>query len=130
VTASVEDVARLRRMVAEPTEENYSDEDLATCIERYPLIDPSGYDPDEDDWTPTYDLCAAAAEVWEEKASAVAGAFDFQADGASYSRSQIVAQYQRQAARYRARRAPRTIRLVKRPRETGDSYIGNLPEES
>ena len=45
----------------------------------------------------TYDVYAAAAEVWRLKAAQVAQRFDFTADGASFKASQLVAQYQAQA---------------------------------
>ena len=41
----------------------------------------------------SYDVYAAAAEVWRMKAAAVAGRFDFTADGASFKASQLIAQY-------------------------------------
>jgi hypothetical protein len=45
-----------------------------------------------------YDVYAAAADVWRQKAAHVADRFDFTADGASFKASQMVAQYERQAA--------------------------------
>jgi hypothetical protein len=45
-----------------------------------------------------YDVQAAAADVWQQKAAHVADRFDFSADGASFKASQLVAQYERQAA--------------------------------
>jgi hypothetical protein len=45
----------------------------------------------------TYDLYAAAAEVWRQKAAHVAERFDFSADGASFKASQLRAQYMEQA---------------------------------
>ena len=49
------------------------------------------------------DLNAAASDIWDEKAAAVAGLFDFAADGGDYKRSQLIAQYQEAAAKYRSR---------------------------
>jgi hypothetical protein len=100
------DVARLRRMVAEPTPDTYSDADLAAAIERYPVPDIDGYWPDEVDWLPSYDLALAASEIWSEKAAAVAANFDFDADGAAFQKSQQVEQYERQARRWRSLRQP------------------------
>lgn len=51
----------------------------------------------------TYDVFEAAAQVWDEKAAHVADRYDFSADGASFKASQLVTQYERQAARLRAR---------------------------
>ena len=80
-------------------------------------------------WTATYDLNSAAAEIWLEKAAALATAYDFTADGGSFSRSQMITQAQNMAAYYRARRAARSIRLEAdmNPVEAQD-WIGNLAE--
>ena len=45
----------------------------------------------------SYDVYAAAAEVWRMKAAAVADRFDFTADGASFKASQLIAQYNKMA---------------------------------
>jgi len=49
------------------------------------------------------DFNAAAAVIWDEKAAAAARLYDFAADGGDYKRSQLVEQYQAQAAKFRAR---------------------------
>lgn len=109
MTVAAADIARLRRMVAEPTTTTYSDSVLTETIERYPVVDADGLAPDDDDWTATYDLSAAAADVWGEKAAALATAFDFTADGGSFSRSQMVKQAQTMASYYRSRRYARSV---------------------
>lgn len=106
-------IARLRRMIAEPGVETYLSADLAEVIERYPLLDSEGYSSDNADWTATYDLNAAASELWTEKAAALAAEFDFNADGASYSRSQQMAQANRMSRYYGARRAVSTVTLAR-----------------
>lgn len=45
----------------------------------------------------SYDVYAAAADIWRQKAAHVADRFDFSADGASFKVSQLMAQYERQA---------------------------------
>lgn len=45
----------------------------------------------------SYDVYAAAAEVWRMKAADVANRFDFTADGASFKASQLIAQYNKMA---------------------------------
>lgn len=121
MAAEPEQVRRLRRMIAEPTDTTYSDGDLIEYIERRPLTDALGNYPYvrgttfpvtevlNDNWTPTYDLNAAAAEVWGEKASALASLFDYSADGASYTRKQQYDNAQAQQRYYAARRSARTI---------------------
>ena len=47
----------------------------------------------------SYDVYAAAAELWETKAAHVAERFDFTADGASFKASQLISQYEKMAAR-------------------------------
>lgn len=112
MSATPTQIARLRRMIAEPTTAIYSDADLAALIEEYPLLDGNGYD-----------LNAAAAAVWDEKAAALAERYDVSADGATHALSQKHAHAQAQARHYRARRRPGTIRLRPEPQpaELGDA---------
>lgn len=144
MTATAAQVAILRRMTAEPTEAIYTDESLADYIEKYPLLDERGEQPHtwdtstepptkdtNDNWIATYDLNAAAADVWEEKAAAVASLFDFSADGGKYDRSQQYEQYMKNARNYRSRRASKTMTSVKWPDEIGvypAPWIINDPE--
>ena len=123
MTASADNIARLRRMVAEPATTIYSDAALAAVIERYPVPDQNHRMPTSmvsDSayaWVPTYDLNAAAAEIWQEKAAALVGNTDFSADGGNYSDSQKVDQAERQVRFYLSRRNAHTIRLIKWPPE-------------
>lgn len=123
-------VRRLRRMVAELGTETFTDSVLVEHIEQYPLEDIQGEAPtieDTDsgefivnpDWIPTYDLNAAAAEIWDQKAGAIAGNFDFTADGGSYHRSQAVKAYENRARHYRSRRAITTITQRPEPLKHG-----------
>ena len=142
MAATAEQVARLRRMVNESTTETYSDDLLAEYIERYPCVDERGEAPytwdtsdepptedENEDWLPTYDLNAAAADVWEEKAAVLAGDYDFSGDGASFKRSQGYEQHMRQARFYRSRRNPRTVTQRPEPDQAEDViWIGNLAE--
>ncbi len=137
------EITKVRRMVNEPSETDYTDEVIQGYIEDYPLLDERGEEPytwdtstspptmdDNDDWVATYDLNAAAADLWGEKAAVVAEDFDFLADGGSFKRSQVLTQYGERERYYRSRRAPRTIRAVMWPQPGSvESGIGNLPEE-
>lgn len=124
MTASASQIRRVRRMTSELTDKNYSDEEIQAYIEAHPLTDKYGYSPDDPDglydinpdWTPTYDLNAAAADIWEEKASLVSEDFDFAADGANYSRSQKYEHAMQMARHYRARRSAKTITLQASPK--------------
>jgi len=124
-------VARLRRMIAEPTTTTYSDSDLDDWIESYPVADGDYNDPTDADWTATYDLHAAASELWSEKAAAVAADFSFSADGGNYSRDQVYAQYMKQTRFHSARRRAGSVRIHSDAggRDT-DAWIGNLSEEN
>lgn len=114
---SVAMLAELRRLVAEPTTTTYSDALLTTYLEKYPCIDAFGEEPLDsegeanEDWIATYDLRAAAADIWEEKAVGVISKFDFSADGGNFSQSQQYKQYMEQARYNRSRRNPGTITL-------------------
>jgi hypothetical protein len=144
MAATPDMIARLRRMVNEPTTGTYSDKDLGAYIERFPTIDDQGYRPfyidqsttppsraDTVGWIPSYDLNAAAADIWAEKAAPTREGFDFTDAGINYGRNQIYEQYMKQSRYYLARRKPATITLSQEPRNPNrDSiYIANLPEE-
>lgn len=119
---------------------------LTSKIEAHPLLDARGEESVTLDatttppsweantvWIPTYDLHAAAAEIWGHKAAALAGtAMDFDADGASFSRNQLYENALKQARYHRARRSPTSTTLHKYPVETRAddfAWIGNLPED-
>ena len=141
MTATAAQIAEVRRMVAEPTTTTYSDALITTFIERYPHLDEYGEPPyykssdvppeqtANTDWVPTYDLHAAAGDIWEEKAAGVAHRVDFSADGGNYSMSNQYEQYMKQARNHRSRRMPSTTTLHKWPEEVEpQAWIGNLPE--
>lgn len=121
-----EHVARVRRLVNEADETTYTDSALIALLLKYAVTDTRGEYPKyiqqfnsneaptyavNPYWTPTYDVHAVAADVWEEKATAPASNFDFSADGASYKRSQKFEQFMKLARYHRARRVPGTIDL-------------------
>lgn len=143
MTATAEQIAELRRMVAEPTTTTYSDTLIQGFIERYPMMDERGEAPYTWDtsteppaqdantnWVATYDLHAAAADIWEEKAAGWVNKYNFSADGGNYSRSQVYEQMMKQARYHRSRRKPTTWRMFQHPQEDNYSmdWIGNLPE--
>lgn len=140
MTATAAQIAKIRLMVNEPTEASYTDEEVASIIESHPLMDELGTEPYYWDyltvpptqtantyWIPTYDLNAAAAEIWEEKANIVSVDFDFNADGGSYTRSQVYEQYMKQARRYASKRSPASIRLRPFPRPYPRDIDESLP---
>lgn len=102
-------LAQLRRMTAEETDARYSDAELQLIIEEYPMVDAEGRTPSDGVWAGDYDLNAAAARIWTEKAALLAGDYDFAADGASYSRSQAHEQTMQMARFYWSKRSMRTV---------------------
>lgn len=135
VTAGM--LAQLRRMINEPDDTTYDDATLTTYIAEYPCLDERGEEAytwdtsdtpptqeDNDDWVAVFDLHAAAADIWEEKAAAIADKFSFSGDGGSFQVSNKYDQYMRQVRYHRSRRVPKTMRLHKWPEETGSRSLG------
>ena len=84
MSVSASNIADVRRMVAESTATNYTDNDIRMIIEKYPMLDELGEEPyyyegaipvktDNDEWIPTYNLNMAASEIWEQKGAATSG---------------------------------------------------------
>lgn len=120
VTAA--NIATLRRLVDEPLTTTYSDALLTTIIENRPLVDQLGTDPYYWDtttspptqvtttgWIPTYDLNLAAADIWQEKAAALANTFNFSADGGNNSYSDKFEHCKKMTAYYLSRRSAGSI---------------------
>jgi hypothetical protein len=140
MSATADQIARIRRMVHEPTTDPYTDALIAEYIERYPLLDPRGVNPGywdtattpptftaNDQWIPTYDLYAAAADIMEEKAAQLMANFDFSADGGSFHKSDEYEQHMKQARFYRSRRSSYTIEQVPVPNRRDDRpWIANI----
>jgi len=137
MSATAAQIAKVRRMVAEPTAGVYTDQDIADYIEARPCIDERGEEPFTWDttatppaqvvnpqWVPTYDLNAAAGDIWNEKAAVAASTFDFSADGSQFNRSQAYSQAAQMARFYWARRQPATITVRPEP-----EYPYSLGEE-
>jgi hypothetical protein len=119
-------IATLRRLTDEPLTTTYSDATLTTMIEAYPLVDELGTIPytwdlstdpptkvETPQWIPTYDLQAAAGDVWSEKAAALAELYTFNADGGSHNLSEKYDHYVRMASLHRSRRAVRQIEMTR-----------------
>ena len=112
MAATAQQIRALRRMIAEPEETEFDDAELARTIESHPLVDSVGRLPAHSEWAPTYDLHAAAATLWDAKAGALAGNFDFTADGATYNRRQAHENAVRRARHYRSRSAAQSATLI------------------
>lgn len=144
MTATAAEIAQVRRMTAEPTTTTYSDAVIQGYIESYPLVDDLGTDPYYWDtsttpptqtattgWIPTYDLHAAAAAIWEEKAATLADGYDFSTEGQSFTRSQAYEQAKKMARFHASQRQAKTMTQIMKPDENPDNravWIGNLAE--
>ena len=129
MSATAAMVLELRRMVDEVASATYEEDTLETYIERYPVLDFLGTKPIEvdtstspptlsenSDWIPSYDLHAAAADIWQEKSATVAEDYNFTADGSTLSRGDVQKQYMQQARYHLSRRTVKTMRAVVEPR--------------
>lgn len=142
MAATEDQIAEVRNMVNEPTEDVYTDEDLAAVIEKYPLLDERGSLPytwdtssipptkdENENWIPTYDLNAAAGDVWAWKANKLTDNIDFTAVNQTFRDSQPYEHAMKQCRFYRARRVPGSMRMVSYPKARyEENWIGNLPE--
>lgn len=96
-------LALLMERVAATSRPVLSDATVAAILDSHPTPDTAGRLADDDDWVPTYDLDAAAAEGWRVKGGKVAGDFNFAADGATYSKADVMAHCLAMEAKYASR---------------------------
>ena len=122
MAATEAQVRVFRRMIAEPTAVTYTDDDLVEIIEKHKLTDNAGYDPTLPDgtantaWTETYDLHAAAAQIWEEKGATNANKMDFSVEGGNFKANQLYENCMKMARYHAARRAIKAIRIEPQPK--------------
>lgn len=115
----------LRQQTGEPETKTFDDDALQAFIEAYPAPDtlgnksqrvmPGSY-PQVMElnpyWNPTYDLNAAAMDVWNAKLATLTGTqFDFSDANQSFKRSQLVTFAQERVAYFSARRRVGAIKL-------------------
>ena len=90
MAATATQIALLRRMVAEPTVDTFTDFRLIEAIETYPTLDPDGLGPGETGYDANvYNLNLAAADIWDEKAACLAVQYDYGAGASNFRRSQL-----------------------------------------
>ena len=65
------------------------------------IVDEDGYDPDDPDWTETYNVNYAISKGWEIKAGKCAGSYDFSDLGQKFNRSQMFKHCEAMAKKYR-----------------------------
>lgn len=93
LTLLTEKVAATSRPVLDPAV-------VSALLDANPQEDRTGRGPTDTLWEGTWDLNAAAAEGWRMKAGKVAGDFNFSADGASYSKADVLAHCLEMESRY------------------------------
>lgn len=92
-----------------------SAETLNRVLDQWRTPDAEGRPASDDAWDPSFDLNAAAAEGWRLKAAAVAGDFSFSADGASYSKADVLAHCLEMETKYASRSHGVMATLAGRP---------------
>ena len=96
-------LARLGSMTAAATAPTLSDGELNSLLDMHQVADSDGLAPGATGYVPSYDFNRAAAEGWRWKMAQLTGKFDFQADGASYNRSQMVDMCEKMIRQYQRR---------------------------
>jgi hypothetical protein len=97
-------LARLRVMAASASDPTLTDDELRMALAGNALRDSDGYRPDEPEWTPSYQLGAAAQDAWLVKAGKAASRVDGGEGGLKLTRSQLHAHCLAMADRYALRR--------------------------
>jgi hypothetical protein len=82
-------IDRLRAMTAAGSQPTLSEDDLADLLARFSVVDSAGLPPGDSNWTPTYDMRAAAREGWRLKAARAVELISTDLDGDRMSANQI-----------------------------------------
>lgn len=96
---------KLKLMSAWDTEPAVSEDDLEMVLGLHALTDINGMTPDSEEWIPTYDLIAAAAEVWIVKAARAAALVEVDPPGSGILTSKVFENCMAMARNYRSKRA-------------------------
>jgi len=70
------DLEKLKQLTAWDAVPELTEDDLEECLAGVALEDFNGFAPVNEEWTPTYDLNAAAAQAWLIKAARAAATVD------------------------------------------------------
>lgn len=70
------DLEKLKQLTAWDIAPELTEDDLEECLAKVALEDFNGFAPINEEWTPTYDLNAAAAQAWLIKAARAAATVD------------------------------------------------------
>ncbi len=91
---------RLERMTAAASEPLLSNNDITALLRQFSLADADGLTQADDEWVPTYNLRAAAAEGWRWKAARAAEMISTDLDGDRMSANQLFEHCQRMIRTY------------------------------
>ena len=72
----METIDKLKQLTAWDVAPELAEEELEECLAGVALEDLNGFAPINEEWTPTYDLNAAAAQAWLIKAARAAATVD------------------------------------------------------
>jgi hypothetical protein len=97
---------KLSRMTASCSEPQLSIEEIDDLLSMFQKTDADGLAPDDDDWTPTYNLRAAAREGWRWKAAKASELISSDLDGDRMSSQQLFDHCQRMICTYSGSAAP------------------------
>ena len=95
---------KLKKLTAWTTEPVLTDVEIDELLAASGLVDAEGNAPSSEDWTPTYDVNAAAAEGWLIKAGRVASTTESEPDSVQVT-SRVFENCVRMARLYSSRRA-------------------------
>ncbi len=70
------DLEKLKQLTAWDVVPELTEEELEECLACVALEDANGFAPINEEWTPTYDINAAAAQAWLIKAGRAAATVD------------------------------------------------------
>lgn len=97
---------RLKAMTAAATEPLLSDTEIDNLLTQFSIVDADGYAPDEEDWVPTYNFRAAAAEGWRWKMGKCSDLVSTDLDGDRMSSNQMFDHCERMVRRYAGSASP------------------------
>ncbi len=98
-------IEKLKLISAWDTEPTVSEEDLEAVLAGFALPDINGAAPDAEEWIPTYDLTAAASEVWLVKAARAAALTEVDPPGSGILTSKVFDNCLLMARYYRSKRS-------------------------
>ena len=103
-------IEKLKLMSAWDTEPLVSEDDLEAVLETRAIADSSGALPASEEWIPTYDHGAAAADVWLIKAARAASLTEVDPPESGIVTSKVFDNCMRMARYYRSKRTA-TVRI-------------------